>query len=154
MGTEGAKAFSAMLLENTTVVTLQLSGNEFDDHAAKYLADAITANSKVEVLDLSYNKFGDKAGELLGVAIAENIGLKELKIAWNHFHSEGAVALAKGVGMIRNPMQNKGCCGILKALQANSGSGMEILDLPVNLHALGKLTGQIHVKQLWCKSHW
>lgn len=33
------------------------------------------------------------------MAIAENIGLKELKISWNHFHSEGAVALAKGVGV-------------------------------------------------------
>ncbi|XP_021268556.1 leucine-rich repeat-containing protein 74B isoform X4 [Numida meleagris] len=198
---EGAAAIAEMLKENgyisenTTVVALQLSGNEFDDQAAKYLADAITANSKVEILDLSYNKFGDKAGEVLGVAIAENIGLKELKMGWNHFHSEGAVALAKGVGanvflkvldvsyngfgnsgaaalgealrannvleelnvsnnrisvegalrladglkenktlrilqMMRNPMQNEGCCGILKALRANSGTGMEVLDLP------------------------
>lgn len=52
-----------MLLENTTIVSLQLSGNEFDDHAAEYLAAAITANSKVEILDLSYNMFGDKAGK-------------------------------------------------------------------------------------------
>ena len=60
-----------MLLENTTIVFLQLSGNEFDDHAAKYLADAITANSKVEVLDLSYNMFGDKAGKVLSVPLAQ-----------------------------------------------------------------------------------
>jgi len=39
------------------------------------------------------------SGEALGAAIAENIGLKELKISWNHLHSEGAVALAKGVGV-------------------------------------------------------
>ncbi|NXJ95113.1 LR74B protein, partial [Corythaixoides concolor] len=98
LGVEGAKAFSAMLLEDTTIVSLQLSGNEFDDRAAKHLADAITANSKVETLDLSYDVFGDKAGEILGMAIAENIGLKELKISWNHFHSQGAAALAKGLG--------------------------------------------------------
>lgn len=60
-----------MLLENTTIVSLQLSGNEFDDHAAKYLADAITANSKVEILDLSYNMFGDKAGKVLSVHLAQ-----------------------------------------------------------------------------------
>lgn len=33
------------------------------------------------------------------MAIAENIGLKELKISWNHFHSEGAAALARGLGV-------------------------------------------------------
>ncbi|KFQ86393.1 Leucine-rich repeat-containing protein LOC400891, partial [Phoenicopterus ruber ruber] len=199
LGVEGAKAFSAMLLENTTIVSLHLSRNEFDDHAAKYLVDAITANSKVEMLDLSYNMFGDKAGEILGVAIAENIGLKELKISWNHFHGQGAAALAKGLGaniflkvldvsyngfgssgaaalgealkaesvleelnvrggtkgegrkpgglgrnqdgkregrgvnvecFCLNPMQSEGCCGVCKALQANSGTGIEILDLP------------------------
>lgn len=35
--------------------------------------------------------------------------------------------------MIRNPMQSEGCCGVLKALQANSGTGVEILDLPVSV---------------------
>lgn len=35
--------------------------------------------------------------------------------------------------MIRNPMQNEGCCGVLKALQANPGTGVEILDLPVSV---------------------
>uniref|UniRef100_A0A8V0X2Y7 Uncharacterized protein n=1 Tax=Gallus gallus TaxID=9031 RepID=A0A8V0X2Y7_CHICK len=53
----------------------------------------------------------------------------------------GALRLAVGLRenktlkilrMIRNPMQNEGCCGLLKALQANSGTGMEILDLPVS----------------------
>lgn len=73
MGTEGAKAISAMLLENTTIVVLQLSGNEFDDRAAKYLADAITANSKVEVLDLSYNKFGEKAGKVQSACLSQRI---------------------------------------------------------------------------------
>ncbi|KAM6112029.1 LOW QUALITY PROTEIN: leucine-rich repeat-containing protein 74B [Pterocles gutturalis] len=193
LGVEGAKAFSAMLLENTTIVFFQLSGN-VDDHAAKYLADAIKANSS-EILDLSYNMFGDKAGEVLGMVIAENSGLREFKISWNHFHSQGAAALAKGLGanvflkaldvsyngfgssgaaalgealkannvleelnvsnnrilvkgalhiaaglkenktlkrlnMTRNPMQTEGCCGLLKALQANSGTGIETLDLP------------------------
>ncbi|XP_019476694.1 leucine-rich repeat-containing protein 74B-like isoform X2 [Meleagris gallopavo] len=57
----------------------------------------------------------------------------------NRISVEGALRLAVGLRenktlkilkMIRNPMQNEGCCGVLKALQANSGTGMEILDLP------------------------
>lgn len=67
-----------MLLENSTIVSLQLSGNEFDDHAAKYLADAITANSKVEILDLSYNRFGDKAGKVPSVYLAYRRMLQKL----------------------------------------------------------------------------
>ena len=35
--------------------------------------------------------------------------------------------------MTRNPMRSEGCCGVLKALQANSGTGVEILDLPVSV---------------------
>lgn len=38
-----------------------------------------------------------------------------------------------GLQMTRNPMQSKGCCGVVKALQANSGTGLEILDLPVSV---------------------
>lgn len=30
-------------------------------------------------------------------------------------------------------MQGEGCCGVLKALQANPGTGVEILDLPVSV---------------------
>ncbi|KAM9219594.1 LOW QUALITY PROTEIN: uncharacterized protein RG961_009505 [Leptosomus discolor] len=63
LGVEGAKALSAMLLEDS-VASLQLAGNDFDDHAAEYLADAVTANSKVEIL--SY-RFGGKAGKLAGL---------------------------------------------------------------------------------------
>lgn len=83
MGIEGAKAFSAMLLENNTIVSLQLSGNKFDDHAAKYLADAITANSKVEILDLSYNMFGDKAGKVLSAYLAYRGMLQKLPVQLN-----------------------------------------------------------------------
>lgn len=56
-----------MLLENTTVITLKLSGNEFNDHAATYLADALLANNKMEFLDLSHNMLGDTSGKAISL---------------------------------------------------------------------------------------
>lgn len=76
-----------MLLENTTIVSLQLSGNEFDDHAAKYLADAITANSRAEVLGLSYDVFGDQAGEVLSVHLAQRGVLQHSAMQLSELHA-------------------------------------------------------------------
>lgn len=179
---QGAKALALSLVADTSVIKLDLGDNWLLGEGAAAIAEMLKENCYI-------------SGEVLGAAIAENIGLKELKISWNHFHSEGAAALAKGLGaniflkvldvsyngfdnsgaaalgealktnnvleelnisnnrisvegalrfavglkenktlktlnMIRNPMQSEGCCGVLKALQANSGTGVEILDLP------------------------
>ncbi|XP_078237988.1 leucine-rich repeat-containing protein 74B isoform X3 [Pogona vitticeps] len=127
-GVHGAKALSAALRANATLVTLKLSGNELNDEAAQYLAEALVTNHKLASLDLSHNRLGEAAGEVLGAAIAENVGLKELDLSWNCFRGQGAVAVAKGLGVPRNPIASKGCVGILKAVRANPGTVLEFLD--------------------------
>lgn len=62
MGEHGARALSGMLLENTTLVSLKLSGNHLDERAARHLAPALVSNQKLQHLDLSHNRFGDVAG--------------------------------------------------------------------------------------------
>lgn len=62
MGEHGARALSSMLLENTTLVSLNLSGNHLDERAARHLSPALIANQKLQHLDLSHNRFGDTAG--------------------------------------------------------------------------------------------
>lgn len=60
---KGAEALSTVLRENPVLVTVKLSGNELNDRAAKYLADALMTNQKVEHLDLSHNMLGETAGK-------------------------------------------------------------------------------------------
>lgn len=35
--------------------------------------------------------------------------------------------------LTRSPMQSEGCCGVLRALRANSSTGVETLDLPLSV---------------------
>ncbi|XP_043385507.1 leucine-rich repeat-containing protein 74B isoform X4 [Chelonia mydas] len=152
LGTQGAKALSLSLMTNTSIVKLNLSdnwldgegaaavaemlkencyisGNEFDDHAAKYLSDALPANNKMESLDLSHNMLGDASGEVLGMAIAENTGLKELNMSWNYFRNQGAAALARGfeanmflrvLDLSYNGFSNNGAAALGEALKVNN----------------------------------
>uniref|UniRef100_A0A8D2KYF2 Uncharacterized protein n=1 Tax=Varanus komodoensis TaxID=61221 RepID=A0A8D2KYF2_VARKO len=61
----------------------------------------------------------------------------------NRISLEGALCLALGLkenktlrilGMARNPIQNDGCVGILKAVRANSAAVLEILDFSVGIN--------------------
>ncbi|KAM8831650.1 uncharacterized protein AB9W97_003160 [Spinachia spinachia] len=62
---EGAQVISKMLLDNCYITTIKLSGNHFDDSAAKYLADALKVDYVVKELDLSHNNIFDAGGEHL-----------------------------------------------------------------------------------------
>lgn len=103
------------------------------------MAKGLGANIFLKVLDVSYNGFDNSGAAALGEALKTNNVLEELNISNNRISVEGALRFAVGLkenktlktlNMIRNPMQSEGCCGVLKALQANSGTGVEILDLP------------------------
>ncbi|XP_007530216.2 leucine-rich repeat-containing protein 74A isoform X2 [Erinaceus europaeus] len=98
LGFEGAKVISQFLQRNTTsLLNLQLSGNNFKDNCAELLCHALSFNYHIKILDLSYNQFSDKAGEHLGQMLALNVGLQSLNLSWNHLHSRGAIALCNGL---------------------------------------------------------
>ncbi|XP_052652764.1 leucine-rich repeat-containing protein 74B isoform X7 [Harpia harpyja] len=151
---EGAAAIAEMLKENCYISgeilgtaiaeniglkELKISWNHFHSQAAAALAKGLGANIYLKVLDVSYNGFGNSGAAALGQALKANNVLEELNVSNNRISVEGALHIAGGLkenkslkrlNMTRNPMQSEGCCGVLKALQANSGTGLEILDLP------------------------
>ncbi|KAM7089862.1 leucine-rich repeat-containing protein 74B isoform 3-T4 [Ciconia maguari] len=116
LGPRGAKALALSLLVDTSILTLDLSDNWLQGEGAAAIAEMLKENCYI-------------SGEILGTAIAENIGLKELKISWNHFHSQGAAALAKGLGantflkvldVSYNGFGNSGAAALGEALKANN----------------------------------
>ncbi|XP_035157945.2 leucine-rich repeat-containing protein 74B isoform X5 [Callithrix jacchus] len=143
LGVVGAQALCAALTMNRAVQKMQLSGNGLEEQAAQHLAELLLAHTDLKSLDLSYNQLNDQAGvkrasqkvslgvsegEILGPALAENTGLTELNVSWNHLRGPGAVAFARGLEVSRNPMRSEGCFGLLKSVQDNPASALELLD--------------------------
>ncbi|KAM6119951.1 LOW QUALITY PROTEIN: leucine-rich repeat-containing protein 74B [Phoenicopterus ruber ruber] len=150
-----AKYLVDAITANSEVEMLDLSYNMFGDKAGEILGVAIAENIGLKELKISWNHFHGQGAAALAKGLGANIFLKVLDVSYNGFGSSGAAALgealkAKSVleelnvmsrtllplhvfsrsAMTRNPMQSEGCCGVCKALQANSGTGIEILDLP------------------------
>ncbi|XP_042661580.1 leucine-rich repeat-containing protein 74B isoform X2 [Tyto alba] len=137
-GDKGAEILGMAIAENVGLKEFKISWNHFHSHGAAALAKGLGANIFLKVLDVSYNGFGNSGAAALGEALKANNVLEELNVS-NRILVEGALHIAAGLkqnktlkrlSMIRNPMQSEGCCGVLKALQENSGTGIEILDLP------------------------
>ncbi|ELK15562.1 Leucine-rich repeat-containing protein LOC400891 [Pteropus alecto] len=131
LGAVGAQAICATLAVNPAIQKVQLAGNGLEEQAAQYLAELLLAHTGLKSLDLSYNHLNDQAGEILGPALAENTGLTELNISWNHLRGPGAIAFARGLEVSRNPMRSEGCLGVLKSVQNNPVSALELLDFSV-----------------------
>ncbi|KAM7395453.1 hypothetical protein PAMA_006960 [Pampus argenteus] len=97
LGLDGADIISKMLLDNYYIKSIKLSGNDFDDSAAKYFADALKGDYVIKELDLSHNRFCDAGGAQLGQMLATNVGIEVLNLSWNHLRMSGAVALCAGL---------------------------------------------------------
>ncbi|CAH1800111.1 unnamed protein product [Owenia fusiformis] len=93
----GAKAISAMMTDNIGLATLNLSGNDFDDHDAVFLASGIKFNKFISNLDLSHNDIGEIGAGYLAKALEENTGIQTLSLAWNKIRKSGAVSIAKSL---------------------------------------------------------
>ncbi|XP_039739822.1 leucine-rich repeat-containing protein 74A isoform X2 [Pteropus medius] len=124
LGLEGARIISEFLKRNTSsLVNLQLSGNNFKDEAAELFSQALSANYRIKAVDLSHNQFSDKGGESLGQMLALNVGLLSLNLSWNHFCTRGAVALCSGLRTLdlsMNGFGNEGAAALGDVLRLNS----------------------------------
>ncbi|NXC21836.1 LR74B protein, partial [Corythaeola cristata] len=143
-GDKAGEILGMAIAENVGLKELKISWNHFCSQGAAALAKGLGANIFLKVLDVSYNGFGNSGAAALGEALKANNVLEELNVRWDRLWScctSAAVGKARsshldllpaggGGCMTRNPMQSEGCCGVLKALQANPGTGMENLDLP------------------------
>uniref|UniRef100_A0A673TLG6 Leucine rich repeat containing 74A n=1 Tax=Suricata suricatta TaxID=37032 RepID=A0A673TLG6_SURSU len=130
LGFKGASTISEFLQRNTSsLLNLQLSGNNFRDESAELLCQALSANYRIKMLDLSHNEFSDKGGEHVGQMLALNIGLQSLDLSWNHFHIRGAVALCNGLranvtlqklDLSMNGFGNEGATALGEVLRLNN----------------------------------
>ncbi|XP_078304092.1 leucine-rich repeat-containing protein 74A isoform X2 [Panthera onca] len=130
LGLKGASTISEFLQRNTSsLLNLQLSGNNFKDEAAELFCQAFSANYRIKTLDLSHNEFSDKGGEHLGQMLALNIGLQSLDLSWNHFYTRGAVALCNGLrtnvtlqklDLSMNGFGNEGATALGEVLRLNN----------------------------------
>ncbi|XP_070275732.1 leucine-rich repeat-containing protein 74A [Myotis yumanensis] len=130
LGFEGAKVISEFLQKNSSsLVSLQLSGNNFKDQSAELLCQALSANYRIKEMDLSHNEFCDKDGEFLGSMLALNVGLQTLDLSWNHLSSRAAVSLSNGLrsnvtlktlDISMNGFGNEGAAALGEVLKSNS----------------------------------
>ncbi|XP_054423580.1 leucine-rich repeat-containing protein 74A [Pteronotus mesoamericanus] len=140
LGFEGARIISQFLQKNSSsLLKLQLSGNNFKDESAEMLCMALSANYRIKEVDLSHNQFSDKGGELLGQMLALNVGLLSLNLSWNHFYSRAAVALCSGLranvtlkklDLSMNGFGNEGASALGEVLRFNSS--LAYLDVSSN----------------------
>uniref|UniRef100_A0A8C6ARB6 Leucine rich repeat containing 74B n=1 Tax=Monodon monoceros TaxID=40151 RepID=A0A8C6ARB6_MONMO len=157
LGAVGAWAVCAALAVNPAVQKAQLAGNGLEEQVAQYLAELLLAHTGLKPLDLSYNQLNDQAGEIWNhlrgpgtVAFARGLGV--LDISYNGCGDPGASALGEGSrpttcwrsgspdlglqvnqtlripAVSRNPMRSEGCFGVLRSVQANPLSALELLD--------------------------
>jgi hypothetical protein len=82
------------LANNSTLTSLDVSGNFFGDNGAKELAYALTDNSTLTSLDMDLNWIDDEGVKALARALAHNSTLTSLDIRRNKFGDDGAKVLA------------------------------------------------------------
>ena len=98
LGSAGGRAMCDMLINfNTSLRSLNLSGNNLTDGDIELFATILLENNRLRELNLSHNDFGDGAGSILGHAIGENESLEILDLSWNHFRHQSGIAILDGI---------------------------------------------------------
>ncbi|KAF6351723.1 leucine rich repeat containing 74A [Rhinolophus ferrumequinum] len=151
LGLEGARIISNFLQRNvSSLLKLQLSGNNFKDESAELFLQALSVNYQIKNMDLSHNQFSDKGGELLGQMLALNVGLLSLDLSWNHFCSQGAVAFCNGLrvnvtlktlDLSMNGFGNEGAAGLGEVLRFNSSlAHLDVSSNNINNEGVSKIS--------------
>ncbi|XP_074183275.1 leucine-rich repeat-containing protein 74A [Rhinolophus sinicus] len=151
LGLEGARIISDFLQRNvSSLLKLQLSGNNFKDESAELFLQALSVNYRIKNMDLSHNQFSDKGGELLGQMLALNVGLLSLDLSWNHICSQGAVAFCNGLrvnvtlktlDLSMNGFGNEGAAALGEALRFNSSlAHLDVSSNNINNEGVSKIS--------------
>ncbi|XP_027360416.1 NLR family CARD domain-containing protein 3 isoform X4 [Abrus precatorius] len=126
--TAGLKAFDGVLQTNTTLKTLDLSGNLVGDEGAKCLCDILVNNSSIEKLQLNSADLGDEGAKAIAEMLKKNSSLRVLELNNNLIEYSGFSSLAGALlehNTIRNIHLNGNYGGALganalaKALESN-----------------------------------
>ncbi|XP_017376452.1 leucine-rich repeat-containing protein 74B isoform X1 [Cebus imitator] len=137
LGFSEGETLGPALAENTGLTELNVSWNHLRGPGAVTFARGLEANIFLKVLDISYNGFGDPGASAVGEALKTNNVLEELNMSNNRISAMGALSLGLGLRanqtlrilvVSRNPMRSEGCFGLLKSVQDNPASALELLD--------------------------
>ena len=137
--TEGAIKI-ARLSEITNLIKFNISHNEVNEQAAKWVASFLSQNSKLKELDLSYNNLqATGAIEIAELCSGTNLTkLKELDLRYNYLQATGAIEIAKlcsvnnltKFNISHNKITDKAAKSVATFLSQNSK--LEELDLSYN----------------------
>ncbi|KFH69340.1 hypothetical protein MVEG_04154 [Podila verticillata NRRL 6337] len=97
IGNNGAQALAEALMTNSTLTTLNLEGNNIGDKGAQALTEALKTNSTLTTLNLEGNNIGDKGAQALAEALKTNSTLTTLNLRWISIGDNGAQALAEAL---------------------------------------------------------
>ncbi|XP_051829225.1 leucine-rich repeat-containing protein 74B [Antechinus flavipes] len=81
LGPQGAQALALALMNNTSIVRLNLSDNWLNEEGVAAIAGMLKENCFIADLDLSDNKLGVKGAKALCAALMENTSLRRLRLS-------------------------------------------------------------------------
>ncbi|XP_011354385.1 leucine-rich repeat-containing protein 74B [Pteropus vampyrus] len=127
---QAGETLGPALAENTGLTELNISWNHLRGPGAIAFARGLEANIFLRVLDISYNGFGDSGASAVGEALRTNNVLEELNMSSvdllvSHLWLFPLICYQQ---VSRNPMRSEGCLGVLKSVQNNPVSALELLD--------------------------
>ena len=138
LGSNGTKAIAIALVNNTTVLKLNLADNALEAEGALHIANMLRENIFITTLDLSENKLGTSGAKCLGDMLHINVNLREIYLAGNSFTDKDIEYFAEVMkefrlthfDLSRNSIGEKGGLLLGPAIAANES--LEYLNLSWN----------------------
>ena len=93
----GASCLSDALIANSSLTSLCLSGNEIGDIGASCLSQALIANSSLTTLDLSRCSISQSGASCLSHALEDNSSLRYFDLSRNSIGEDGAACLTQAL---------------------------------------------------------
>ena len=93
----GASCLSDALIANSSLTSLCLSGNEIGDNGASCLSQALIANSSLTTLDLSGCSISQSGASCLSHALEANSSLRYFDLSQNSIGEDGAACLTQAL---------------------------------------------------------
>jgi Ran GTPase-activating protein (RanGAP) involved in mRNA processing and transport len=86
---------------NSTLLEIDLRGNDFGDEGAKAVAEAIEVNSTLQAIDLGINGIGAKGAKAVAEALKVNSTLQTIELEGNYTGNDLISQIAETLNEIR-----------------------------------------------------
>ncbi|XP_074148560.1 leucine-rich repeat-containing protein 74B isoform X2 [Sminthopsis crassicaudata] len=104
LGPQGAQALALALMNNTSIVKLNLSDNWLNEEGMAAIAGMLKENCFITDLDLSDNKLGAKGAKALCAALMENTSVRRLRLSGSELGTQATKDVADTL-MINTKME-------------------------------------------------